>query len=167
MTEPSQDDLRKLYAEAKTIAVVGCSSRSRWPKPSAVVPAYMQAHGFRIVPVNPHETEILGEPAVASLADLREPVDIVDVFRPADEAPAIAQAAVDLGARYLWLQTGIVSQEARDVAEAGGLTVVMDQCIAITYADLRLGPAVPAWKAAQQEEAASCDVSLESDRKGA
>ena len=81
----------------------------------------MQAHGYRILPVNPHETEILGEPAVASLAELREPVDVVDVFRPADEAPAIAQAAVDLGARYLWLQTGIVSEEARSIAEAGGL----------------------------------------------
>ena len=158
MTEPSQDDLRKLYAEAKTIAVVGCSSRSRWPKPSAVVPAYMQAHGFRIVPVNPHEIEILGEPAVASLADLREPVDVVDVFRPAEEAPAIAQAAVDLGARYFWLQTGIISEEARSVAEAGGLVVVMDLCIAITYADLGLGPSVPEWKAEQQEEAASCEV---------
>jgi predicted CoA-binding protein len=158
MTDSSQDDLRRLYAEVKTMAVVGCSPRSRWPKPSAVVPAYMQAHGYRIVPVNPYVTEVLGEPAVASLADLREPVDIVDVFRPADEAPAIAQAAVDLGARYLWLQTGIVSEEAQKVAEAGGLTVVMDQCIAITYAELGLGPAVPAWKAAQQEEAASCEV---------
>ena len=158
MTEPSLDDLRTLYAEAKTIAVVGCSPRSRWPKPSAVVPAYMQAHGYRIVPVNPYETEILGEPAVASLADLREPVDVVDVFRPADETPAIAQAAVDLGARYLWLQTGIVSEEARSIAEAGGLTVVMDQCIAITYADLGLGPAVPAWKAVQEAEAASSTI---------
>ena len=159
MTEPPQDDLRRLYAEAKTIAVVGCSPRSRWPKPSAVVPAYIQAHGYRIVPVNPNETEILGEPAVASLALLREPVDVVDVFRPADEAPAIAQAAVDLGARYLWLQTGIVSEEARSVAETGGLMVVMDLCIAITYADLGLGPAVPEWKAAQQEEApASCEA---------
>jgi predicted CoA-binding protein len=158
MTEPSEADLRRLYAEAKTIAVVGCSPISRWPKPSAVVPAYMQAHGYRILPVNPYETEILGEPAVPALADLQEPVDIVDVFRPADETPAIAQAAVDLGARYLWLQTGIVSEEARSVAEAGGLVVVMDQCIAITYADLGLGPAVPEWKAAQQEEAASCEV---------
>jgi predicted CoA-binding protein len=158
MTEPSEADLRRLYAEAKTIAVVGCSPISRWPKPSAVVPAYMQAHGYRILPVNPNETEILGEPAVPALADLQEPVDIVDVFRPADEAPAIAQAAVDLGARYLWLQTGIVSEEAQQIAEAGGLTVVMDQCIAITYADLGLGPAVPDWKAAHQEEAASCEV---------
>jgi predicted CoA-binding protein len=158
MTEPSQDDLRKLYAETKTIAVVGCSPRSRWPKPSAVVPAYMQAHGYRIIPVNPNVTEALGEPAVASLADLQEPVDVVDVFRPADEAPGIAQAAVELGARYLWLQTGIVSEEARSIAEAGGLTVVMDQCIAITYADLGLGPAVPAWKAVQEAEAASSAI---------
>lgn len=158
MTEPSEADLRRLYAEAKTIAVVGCSPISRWPKPSAVVPAYMQAHGYRILPVNPFETEMLGEPAVPALADLQEPVDIVDVFRPAAEAPAIAQAAVDLGARYLWLQTGIVSEEARQIAEAGGLTVVMDQCIAITYADLGLGPGVPAWKAVQEAQAASSSI---------
>jgi len=158
MTELSQDDLCKLYAETKTIAVVGCSPRSRWPKPSAVVPAYMQAHGYRILPVNPYVTEVLGEPAVASLGEIHEPVDVVDVFRPADEAPGIAQAAVDLGARYLWLQTGIISEEARSIAEAGGLTVVMDQCIAITYADLGLGPPVPAWKAAQAEEAASSTI---------
>jgi predicted CoA-binding protein len=158
MTEPSEADLRRLYAEAKTIAVVGCSPISRWPKPSVVVPAYMQAHGYRILPVNPYEAEMLGEPAVPALADLGEPVDIVDVFRPADETPAIAQAAVELGARYLWLQTGIVSEEARRIAEEGGLTVVMDQCIAITYADLGLGPAVPEWKAAHRPEAESCEV---------
>jgi predicted CoA-binding protein len=112
------------------------------------------------LPVNPHETEVLGEPAVPSLADVRESVDIVDVFRPADEAPAIAQAAVDLGARCLWLQTAIVSEEALTIAEAGGLMVVMDQCIAITHGELGLGPGVAAWKAQQEAEAeaASCDV---------
>ena len=122
MTEPSPDDLRRLYAETKTIAVVGCSPRSRWPKPSAVVPAYMQAHGYRIVPVNPNENEILGEPAVASLADLREPVDVVDVFRPAEETPQVARDAVAIGAKVLWLQSGIASDEAEEIGEAGGLT---------------------------------------------
>lgn len=150
---PSQDELAKLYEEAKTIAVVGCSPISRWPKPSAVVPAYMQVHGYRILPVNPHETEVLGEPAVPSLADVSQPVGIVDVFRPAEETPAIAQTAVDLGARCLWLQTGIVSEEARSIAEAGGLMVVMDQCIAITHGELGLGPGVAAWKAQQEAEA--------------
>ena len=136
MTEPSQDDLRKLYAEAKTIAVVGCSSRSRWPKPSAVVPAYMQAHGFRIVPVNPHETEILGEPAVASLADLSEPVDVVDVFRRPEHVPAIARDAVAVGAGALWLQLGVLSAEGATIAAEGGLDVVMDRCFAVEHREV-------------------------------
>jgi predicted CoA-binding protein len=142
------DELRRLYAETSTIAVVGCSTA--WPKPGCVVPAYMQAQGYRILPVNPHESEVLGEPSVPTLADVTEPVDLVDVFRPAAEAPAIAAAAVALGARYLWLQTGIVSEEAREIAEAGGLEVVMDLCIGITHGDLGLGPGVGAWKAEQE-----------------
>jgi predicted CoA-binding protein len=151
VTPPGDADLRQLYADVSTIAVVGCSPS--WPKPSAVVPAYMQAHGYRIIPVNPHESDVLGEPAVASLHDIDEPVDVVDVFRPAEEAPAIAEAAAELGARCLWLQTGIVSEEAREVAESRGVVVIMDRCIAITHGELGLGPGVAAWKA-QQEAAA-------------
>jgi uncharacterized protein len=154
MTMPDAD-LRRLYAEARTIAVVGCSPISRWPKPSAVVPAYMQAQGYQIVPVNPHENEVLGEHAFPSLAEVPEVVDIVDVFRPANEAPAIAQAAVEMRARYLWLQTGIVSDEAREIAEAGGLAIVMDLCIGITHGELGLGPGVAAWRKDQEEEGAA------------
>jgi uncharacterized protein len=142
------DELRELYAESRTIAVVGCSAH--WPKPPHVVPAYMQSEGFRIMPVNPNEEELLGEPCADSLEELVEPVDIVDVFRPAAEAPALAHAAVALGARCLWLQTGIVSDEAARIAEAGGLTVVMDDCIGITYGELGLGSGVAAWKAKQE-----------------
>lgn len=148
MIVPPEDELRRLYAECRTIAVVGCSSQ--WPKPSHVVPAYMQVEGYRIIPVNPNEDELLGERCVASLEDVPEPVDIVNVFRPAPEAPAIARAAVELGARCLWIQNGIVSEEAAGIAADGGLTVVMDVCIGIVHGDLGLGIGVTKWKAARE-----------------
>lgn len=148
MIIPPEDELRRLYAECKSIAVVGCSSQ--WPKPSHVVPAYMQVEGYRIVPVNPNEAELLGERCVTSLADVSGPVDIVNVFRPAPEAPGIARAAVELGARCLWIQNGIVSDEAARIGADGGLTVVMDSCIGIMHGDLGLGIGVTAWKAAQE-----------------
>lgn len=148
MRSVTEDELRELYAASKTVAVVGCSSR--WPKPSHVVPAYMQSEGFRIAPVNPNEAELLGEPCLDSLEDVTEQVDIVDVFRPAPEAPALAHTAVALGARCLWLQTGIVSDEAARIATDGGLIVVMDDCIGITYGELGLGQGVTAWKAKQE-----------------
>ncbi len=125
----------------------------------------MQAHGYRIVPVNPNESEILGEPAFPSLGEVPDDVDIVDVFRPANEAPAIAQAAIEMGARCLWLQTGIVSDEAREIAEAGGLTVVMDLCIGITHGDLGLGPGVAAWKKRQEDEGAAPNAEAAAPRK--
>ena len=153
MRSVGDDELRELYAASRTIAVVGCSNT--WPKPSHVVPRYMQSEGFRILPVNPNEEELLGEPCADSLEELVEPVDIVDVFRPAAEAPALARAAVALGARCFWLQTGIVSDEAARIAAAGGLTVVMDDCIGITYGELGLGAGVAAWKAKQEARRAT------------
>jgi uncharacterized protein len=144
----TDEELRDLYARSSTIAVVGCSSR--WPKPPAVVPAYMQSEGYRIVPVNPNEDELLGERCLGSLDELDEPVDIVNVFRPAAEAPALAVSAVALGARCFWLQTGIVSDEAAEVAGEAGLVVVMDECIGITFGELGLGQGVAAWKAKQE-----------------
>jgi predicted CoA-binding protein len=145
---PPEDELRRLYAESKTIAVVGCSGQ--WPKPSHVVPAYMQAEGYRIVPVNPNEDELLGERCVASLEDVPEPIDIVNVFRPAPEVPAIAHAAVESGASCLWIQNDIVSPEAARIAADGGLLVVMDSCIGIMHGDLGLGIGVTEWKAARE-----------------
>jgi hypothetical protein len=141
-------ELLELYREASTIAVVGCSKN--WEKPSAVVPAYMQSEGYRIIPVNPNETELLGEPSVGSLGEIEEPVDIVDVFRPAVEALTIARAAVELGARCLWLQTGIVSPEARRIAESAGLSYVEDKCIGISFGELGCGIGVAVWKAAEE-----------------
>jgi predicted CoA-binding protein len=98
----------------------------------------LQAIGYRVIPVNPRETEVLGERAFASLADIDVPVDIVDVFRRPEDTPAIADEAVRIGAKALWLQTGIANDEAAARAEAGGLMAVMDVCIASTHTLLRV-----------------------------
>jgi len=96
----------------------------------------MRSQHFRVIPVNPTADEVLGEPAFRSLSEITELVDVVDVFRPAEEAPAIAADAVAIGASVLWLQLGIVSEEASEIATAGGLTVVMDACIGAVHRKL-------------------------------
>jgi predicted CoA-binding protein len=100
----------------------------------------LQAVGYRVIPVNPRETEVLGERAYPSLEAVPEKVDIVDVFRRAEETPEIADAAVKIGAKALWLQQGIVNEEAATRAEAGGLVTVMDECIAVMQSTLRVRP---------------------------
>jgi predicted CoA-binding protein len=138
-----------LLGDARTIAVVGLSSRP--DRPSHGVARYLQEHGYRIVPVNPKETEVLGEPAFASLedlpADLR--IDVVDVFRRAEETPEVARQAVAIGAKVLWLQEGIVNDEAYRIADAAGLDVIMGVCAASPLT-LRaaLIPAISPWHAA-------------------
>jgi uncharacterized protein len=127
-----------IFAETKTIAVVGASGDPS--KPAHAIPRYLQRQGYRIRPVNPRGGELLGEPVAPSLAEVDGPVDVVEVFRPSEEAPRIAREAVKVGAKVLWLQLGIVSQEARQVAEAAGLTVVMDRCMGETHRQLDLGP---------------------------
>ena len=98
----------------------------------------LQSAGYHVIPVNPNETEILGERSYPSLIDVPEPIDIVDVFRRAEDTPAIADEAVTIGAKALWLQTGIASEEAAARAKAGGLMVVMDACIGATHSLLRV-----------------------------
>jgi predicted CoA-binding protein len=114
--------------------VVGLSAD--WYRPSYFAAKYMQEHGFRIIPVNPKYDEILGEKCYPNLKAIPEPVDIVDVFRKPDDCAPIAQDAVAIGAKVLWLQLGVVNEEAARVAEAGGLEVVMDRCVKIEYARL-------------------------------
>lgn len=135
---PSDDELRAIYADTKTIAVVGATDNPE--KPGHNIPAYLQSQGFRIIPVNPKGGDILGEKVYASLEDIPERVDVVDVFRPAEETPAIAQQAAAIGAQVLWLQAGIYSEEAAGVAKGEGLTVVMDMCMGATHKRLGLGP---------------------------
>ncbi len=127
-------ELRRILKTNHTIAVVGLSAD--WYRPSYFAAKYMQEHGFRIIPVNPKYDEILGEKCYPNLKAVPEPVDIVDVFRKPDDCVPIAQDAVAIGAKVLWLQLGVVNEEAARVAEAGGLEVVMDRCVKIEYARL-------------------------------
>jgi predicted CoA-binding protein len=127
-------ELRRILKTNHTIAVVGLSAD--WYRPSYFAAKYMQEHGFRIIPVNPKYEEILGEKCYPNLKAIPEPVDIVDVFRKPDDCVPIAQDAVAIGAKVLWLQLGVVNDEAARVAEAGGLEVVMDRCVKIEYARL-------------------------------
>jgi uncharacterized protein len=126
---PEDRELRILLGEARTIAVVGLSSRPG--RPSLDVAAYLQQRGYRIVPVNPRETEVLGERAYPSLRDIPEDlaIDVVDVFRRAEDTPPIASDAVAIGAKVLWLQDGIVNEEAYRIATEAGLEVIMGVCI--------------------------------------
>jgi len=137
--DPSlREQFFRIYAETKTIAVVGASADPS--KPAHQIARYLQRQGYRILPVNPRGGELLGEAVASSLAEVDRPVDVVDVFRPADEAPEIAREAIAIGARVLWLQLGIESEEAKRLAEAAGLTVVMNRCMGETHGELGLGP---------------------------
>jgi predicted CoA-binding protein len=132
--ERYQDPLtiqRVLYS-ASTVAVVGLSSNEL--RPSNFVGYYLKRHGYRVIPVNPRETGVLGEPSLGSLLDLTEPVDIVVVFRAPDALPAIAADAVEIGAGALWCQFGVINEEGARIAESGGVTVVMDRCAKVEHA---------------------------------
>jgi predicted CoA-binding protein len=133
-----REQLARIFAETETIAVVGASGDPS--KPAHRIPRYLQSQRYRIVPVNPRGGELLGEPVARSLSEVDVPVDVVEVFRPAEETPQIAREAVKAGAKVLWLQLGIESEEARQVAEAAGLTVVMDRCMGVMHGELGLGP---------------------------
>jgi predicted CoA-binding protein len=130
------DLAEEVLSAANTIAVVGLSSDPS--KAAHAVPASLQAAGFRIIPVHPSAVELLGEKVYRTLADIPEPVDLVDVFRPSREAPGIAEQAVSIGTKALWLQQGIVSAEAREIAEAGGLDYIENRCTAVVRAIAQL-----------------------------
>lgn len=123
---------REILEQSATIAVVGASRHPH--KAAHSVPAQMCRHGWRIIPVNPTVTELFGVPAYASLADIPEPVDLVNIFRPAREAAEVVRQAIAIGASAVWLQLGIVSADARKLAEEAGLDYVDDRCIAVERA---------------------------------
>src|SRR5215471_18479903 len=127
---PNDDELRAILQRARTVAIVGASSKR--DRPSFEVMKILMGAGFKVIPVTPKETSILGRMAYPTLAEIPEPVDIVDVFRRAEETPAIADDAVRIGAKVLWLQLGISNEDAAARAAAGGLDVVMDKCIGQT-----------------------------------
>lgn len=120
-------NVKEILERYKTIAVVGLSSQT-W-RPSYSVSQYMQNAGYRIIPVNPYETEVLGEKAYSTLDDVSEPFEIVDIFRRPEYVPGIVEAAIRRNARVIWMQLGVTNELAADRARAAGLEVVMDRCI--------------------------------------
>jgi predicted CoA-binding protein len=131
----------EVLASAKTIAVVGASRDPR--KAGGSVPEGLQRRGFRIIPINPFADELFGERVYRSLADVPEKIDLVDVFRPAADAPEIARQAVAIGATALWLQEDIRSDEARRIAEQGGLDYIEDECTAVVASLYRIKKVPP------------------------
>ncbi len=124
--------IQRVLHTAKTIAIVGLSKNEL--RASNFVGYYLKRHGYRVIPVNPRETEILGETSYPSLLEVPDPVDVVNVFRAPDALPGIAREAVQIGARALWGQFGVVNEEAARIAEEGGVTVIMDRCIKVEHA---------------------------------
>jgi uncharacterized protein len=125
------DAILELLTKYKTIAVVGLSSNPM--RPSFGVTEYMQEMGYRIIPVNPNETEVLGEKSYARLEDVPEKIDIVNVFRRAEEVPPVVESAIRIGAKVVWMQSGIENEEAAGKARAAGLTVIEDACILVEH----------------------------------
>lgn len=126
--------LRRILMQCRTIAVVGLSAN--WHRPSYFAAKYMLEHGYTVIPVNPAYKEVLGQACYPSLRDVPQRVDMVDCFRRAEDIPAIADEAIGIGARVLWMQLGVINPEAARKAEAAGLEVVMDRCVKIEYARL-------------------------------
>jgi hypothetical protein len=124
--------IRSLLLTARTIAVVGLSSNPL--RASHFVGFYLQRHGYRVIPVNPRETEVLGEPSYPSLRDVPVPIDIVDVFRAPDALPDIARDAAAIGAKALWCQYGVINEEGNEIARQAGLDLVVDRCLKVEHA---------------------------------
>jgi len=129
--------LRRVLTAGRVLAVVGLSADPT--RPSFIAAKYMLGHGYQVIPVNPQQTEILGQKCYARLADIPVPVDIVDCFRKSEDIPAIAEEAIAIGARTLWLQLGIRNEAAEQRALAAGLDVIADHCVKIEHARLIVG----------------------------
>lgn len=127
----SADPINDILGTSKTIAVVGLSSNRL--RPSYGVAAYLQSAGYKIIPINPNESEVLGQKSYARLEDVPERIDIVDVFRRPEHVPAVADSAVAIGAKVLWMQQGITNSAAAEKAHAAGLTVVEDACLFVEH----------------------------------
>jgi predicted CoA-binding protein len=125
------DKLRRILKTSRTLAVVGLSAQ--WHRPSFFAAKYMQEHGYRVIPVNPTYDTILGEKSYKRLADIPFPVDVVDCFRKSEEIPALAEEAIAMGAKVLWMQLGVHNAAARRRAEEAGLEVVENRCVKIEH----------------------------------
>ena len=126
--------VRRVLDSTRTIAMVGLSGN--WYRPSYFAAKYLLDRGYRVIPVNPNYEEILGQEVYPDLQSIPEPVDVVDLFQRAEAVPQYVQPAIDIGAKVLWLQLGIVNDEAAAQASAAGLTVIQDRCMKIEYARL-------------------------------
>jgi len=133
---PSDKEIYELLVNTKTIAMIGASSNPE--RTSHGIMKKLQSVGYRVIPVNPSETEILGEKCYASLKDIPVKIDLVNVFRKAETTVPIASEAINIHAKALWLQLGIINEETAAIAKQGGLTVVMDSCIAVMHAILKV-----------------------------
>jgi predicted CoA-binding protein len=122
-----QEAIQKILKDSRTVAVVGLSSNPE--RPSYDVARYLQQHGYRIIPVNPNETEVLGEQAYPDLRSIPEPIDVVDIFRRPEAVPPIVEEAIQIGAKAVWMQKGVRNEEAAERARRAGLLVVMDHCM--------------------------------------
>jgi predicted CoA-binding protein len=129
------EDVERILTTSKTIAVVGLSDKPT--RDSHQIAGYLQQSGYRIIPVNPRIAEALGEKAYASLRDIPERVDVVQIFRRSEEVPPVVDEAIAIGAKVIWMQSGIVHEEAAARAEAAGVTVVMDACMRSAHRALR------------------------------
>ncbi len=132
MTDSNQ--LRKILQENKTLAVVGLSANDM--RPSYFAAKYMQDHGYRIIPVNPRYDEILGEKCYPDLLSIPEPVDMVDLFQRSERVIPFVEQAIEIRAKVVWMQLGVINQDAASIASSAGLEVVMDRCVKIEYARL-------------------------------
>jgi uncharacterized protein len=130
-SNPSNEDFRNILRSAKTIAVVGLSDNP--DRESYAVSREMQRRGYRVIPVNPNITEVLGEKAYRSLGDIKEQIDIIDIFRRSDALKAVVEEAIQTTAPVIWAQQGVYDEEAADIAEQHGKTMVMDRCIMVMH----------------------------------
>jgi len=126
--------LRRVLTENRTIAVVGLSAK--WYRPSYFAAKYLLDHGYRVIPVNPGQDSILGQTCYTSVSAIPEPIDVVDIFRRPGDVPPIVDEAIAVGARAVWMQIGVVHEQAAEKAQDAGLDVVMDRCMKIEYARL-------------------------------
>ncbi len=131
MSYEEQQTIEKILNNSTTIATVGLSGNP--DKAAHIIPAYLQAQGYRVIPVNPTLDEVLGEKAYASLSEIEEPIDVVQIFRPSDEVGPIVDEAIAAGARAVWMQLGIADEEAAARAREAGLDVVMNQCMKVQH----------------------------------
>jgi len=131
------EEIRCMLRQYKTIAVVGLSPKPA--RPSYQVASYLQDAGYRVIPVNPGQNEILGQTCYPTLSAIPEPVEIVDIFRKPTEVTGVVEEAVTIGAKVIWMQSGIINQEAANIASQAGLSVIMDRCLKVDHMNSLLG----------------------------